>query len=109
MKATQESIEKTRDIVDTYVSNRCGVSVDDIHSKKRYKDLVEARMRCYFVLRYRYHISMSNIARLYDRDHTTVLAQLRKAVKKDLDYSIELESFSNVALVENEILCNGCG
>lgn len=79
-------------IVET-VSKKYGISTDDIYGRKRNKPVSNARNISIFIIRKTTNLSLTSIAQIFERDHTTIMS----AVK-----SIEGETETN-PLLEIEI------
>ncbi len=79
-------------IVET-VSKKYGISTDDIYGRKRNKPVSNARNISIFIIRKITNLSLTSIAQIFERDHTTIMS----AVK-----SIEGETQTN-PLLEIEI------
>ncbi|GEM_PF-664500 len=69
------------------------IDVEDLFSKNRKKDVAFARHVCMYILKDRNGLSLSRIARLFNRDHTSVLygvnkiiaeIQTDKSIRKDI-------------------------
>lgn len=69
------------------------VDIEDLFSKNRKKDVSFARHVCMYILKDRNGLSLSRIARMFNRDHTSVLygvnkimaeIQTDKSIKKDI-------------------------
>ena len=56
------------------------VDIEDLFSKNRKKDVAFARHVCMYILKDRNGLSLSRIARLFNRDHTSVLYGVNKVM-----------------------------
>lgn len=72
-KSETDTIEKIFDIV----SRRYGVSEEDIRSKKRTDNIAKARHICMYMIRRLTQLSLSDIGKLFSRDHTTVISSIK--------------------------------
>lgn len=61
------------------VAAECGVSTDEVLSRSRLKSAARARALAMLMIREYYSFSTPEIGRVFDRDHTTVLAALSRA------------------------------
>lgn len=59
------------------VSEVSGVSIDEMKGRSRNRQTVDARQLCYWQGR-KAGLSLPEIGRFFNRDHTTVLSGLRK-------------------------------
>ncbi|MEA4832224.1 MAG: chromosomal replication initiator protein DnaA [Oscillospiraceae bacterium] len=74
-----EPISVTIDKTFSVVSKKYGISVDDIKSKKRTKEISEARHATIYILRTITDLSSNDIGRLFNgQHHTTILAAVEK-------------------------------
>ncbi len=71
-KSENDTIEKIFDIV----SRRYSVSEEDIRGKKRNDIIAKARHLCIYLIRQLTELSLSDIGKLFSRDHTTVIASI---------------------------------
>lgn len=77
------------------ISKRYDISVDDIKGKKRTKEIVSARHIAVYVVREVTGMSFPNIAKLFNRDHTTMLSSIdvvEEEMNKNSAYEHEIES-----------------
>ncbi len=58
------------------ISKRYNISVEDIKSKKRTNDIALARHIAVYVIRSATTLSLKNIAKIFGRDHTTLLSSI---------------------------------
>ena len=63
-----------------FVSDKTGVSVSDIYSGSRLRDIVAARVECYEMLRSMGY-SFPKIGEAMGRDHSTIIVMLKKRAK----------------------------
>lgn len=73
----------TVQIIVEAVANVYGCPVDDIMGRDRHRTLAEARQVAIYLVRSVYGSSLHELARHFDRDHTTVIAACR-AVERHL-------------------------
>jgi Bacterial dnaA protein helix-turn-helix len=64
---------KTEELVIETCADVFGVTILDILSKKRNREIVNARHCIIFILRNKYRLSYSEIGRLMNRDHTSIM------------------------------------
>lgn len=67
------------EIVETAVSNSFGVYVEQLHTRSRVRNIVEARMAMFWLWRQFFAITTTQLGALYGRDHTTILYNIRVA------------------------------
>lgn len=60
------------------VGKKYGVSVEDIKSKKKTENIANARHIAVYIIRKETELSLKEIGRIFNRDHTTVMASLNK-------------------------------
>lgn len=82
----------TPQIILTVISKNCGVSVEDILSKVRKKEVVDARHYFFTIMRKHLGHTTTSVGRFTDRDHTTVIHGIRTFNDR---YSSE-ENYKNV-------------
>lgn len=68
---------KAREIIEQ-VCEETGIPEKKLLSKKRTRHLVEARCLCMWMIRKQTKLSLPEIGELFNRDHTTVLHNLRR-------------------------------
>ncbi|MBE6552446.1 MAG: chromosomal replication initiator protein DnaA [Ruminococcaceae bacterium] len=73
-----EPLSVTVDKIFNVVSNKYAVSVEDIKSKKRNKEISQARHSTIYLLRKTTDLSLNDIGRMFDQHHTTVLSAINK-------------------------------
>lgn len=73
-----EPLSVTVDKIFNVVSNKYAVSVEDIKSKKRNKEISQARHATIYLLRKTTDLSLNDIGRMFDQHHTTVLSAINK-------------------------------
>lgn len=62
-----------------YISETMNISIDDIMSRKRDRDIVNARQLCvYFVHSFEVHLTLKAVGRKFNRDHSTVIHCIQK-------------------------------
>lgn len=59
------------------VSRRYGVPVEEIRGKRRNDNIAKARHTCIYAIRQLTERSLSDIGKLFSRDHTTVIASIK--------------------------------
>ena len=57
---------------------RYGTTVDEIFSRRRFPEVVEARSHVWSILYRQHGYTMARIGRIWGRDHSTVLHGIRK-------------------------------
>lgn len=67
-----------------------GISKEDIRSEKRHKEIAYPRHICVFLLRNHTNLSLIDIGKVINRDHTTVMSSFEK-IKKEMENNKELE------------------
>ena len=74
------------------VSQKYGVSVEDIKGRKRTKEIALVRHRSIYIIRKLTDLSLPAIGKLFGRDHTTIMASL-DTVEREMakDSLLELE------------------
>ena len=60
------------------VSKKYGVSAEDIKSKKKTENIASARHVAIYIIRKETELSLKEIGRLFNRDHTTIMASINK-------------------------------
>ena len=55
-----------------------GISFDEIMSKSRLSILVEARSVCYYILRHSFNLQLYKIAKIFNKNHATVMFGIRR-------------------------------
>ena len=88
-----EPVSVTVDKIFSAITDRYGVSREDMVGKKREKAIAEARHISVYLIREITEMSFPNIGKLYDRDHTTILSSYQKIsrqVKTDPVFALEL-------------------
>lgn len=77
---TSLDVKKQSDIIIASVSSLTGVSVDDIRSPKRTRNITIARQYAIYEVYeqlYIHGLSLSQIGKMFNRDHSTVLYSVR--------------------------------
>jgi chromosomal replication initiation ATPase DnaA len=59
------------------IAENCGVTLDEMLGRGRYKSMCEARHELWRLTRERFGYSYPQVAKLYGVDHTTVMAALK--------------------------------
>ncbi len=72
-KTENDKIEKIFDLV----SRKFGVSEEEIRGKKRNDNIAKARHMCIYLIRHLTELSLSDIGKLFSRDHATVIASIK--------------------------------
>ena len=93
MIADTPKTEVTVDRILSIIAQRYSVSVDDLKSRKKSADIVNARHKCVYFIRKLTDLSTPQIGRIFSRDHTTVLNSI-----KNVEFEIESD-----AVFEREI------
>ena len=88
-----EPVNVTVDKIFTSVYNKYGISKEDLTGKKRNKEIAMARHIAIFLIRDMTEMSYKNISKIFDRDHSTVIASFNLITRenyldKDLNYEI---------------------
>ncbi len=87
-----EPISVTVERIFSAVTDRYGISRDDIVGKKREKQIAEARHISIYLIREITEMSLPNIGKLFDRDHSTILSSYQKVARHvALDSSFAME------------------
>ena len=60
------------------VSRKYGISVEDIKSKKKTDTIANARHISIYIIRHETGLSLKEIGKIFNRDHTTILASVQK-------------------------------
>lgn len=68
----------SKDEILQIVAEHCSVNVGKILSRIREKEIIDARHMYVAVLRHMFRYPVTEIGRMIDRDHTTVLDSLKK-------------------------------
>ena len=78
-----EPVSVTIDRIFEKVAKKYGVSVDDIKGVKRTKDIAYARHITIYMIRKLTDMSLPQIGKLFNRDHTTILSSI-KTIEREL-------------------------
>ncbi len=78
----------------SFVSQKFGVPEEDIKSKKKTKDIVNARHIAVYLTRSLLDIPLASVGKLYNRDHTTIMASIEN-VEKERKKSAEFDNQIN--------------
>ncbi|MBQ8174413.1 MAG: chromosomal replication initiator protein DnaA [Clostridia bacterium] len=92
--SSSKSENDTIDKIFELISERYGVSEEDIRSKKRNDNIAKARHLCIYLIRHLTELSLSDIGKLFSRDHATVIAST-KYVKGQIESVPGMESEVN--------------
>ncbi len=95
-----EPTSVTVDKIFTAVSKKYNITKDDIISVKRTKDIAQARHIAAYLIRKITDMSLPNIGKIFNRDHTTIMSSI-DAVEKKLHTDSMFEF--DLTAVENEI------
>lgn len=80
------------------ISKRYNISVEDIKGKKRTTEIALARHIAVFVIRSATTLSLKNIAKIFGRDHTTLLSSIdvvKSKMTEDSSFEYEINSIIN--------------
>lgn len=72
----------TVDEIKTYVSDFFGISVEDLMSQKRTKEISYARQLAMYICRNLLDLSLPKVGKSFDRDHSTALHAINKIEKE---------------------------
>ncbi len=89
------SISVTLDRIFKTVSEKYSVSVEDIKSSKQNAIIANARHICIYLIRTLTDLPQTSIGELFGKDHSTVIASLKKVEKKmkeNKNYEFDIES-----------------
>ena len=92
--SSSKSENDTIDKIFELISRKYGVSEEDIRSKKRNDNIAKARHLCIYLIRHMTELSLSDIGKLFSRDHATVIAST-KYVKGQIESVPGMESEVN--------------
>ena len=90
----RQSTPKNIVMLEDIISEISGVLVQDIRSRKRDKTYSDARHAVWYVANIEMKYSLKQLARIYQRDHTTVLSGVRKMVENKFGEQV-LESIKS--------------
>ena len=88
-----EPISVTVEKIFSAITDRTGISKEDMVGKKREKSVAEARHLAVYLIRELTEMSFPNIGKLFDRDHSTILTSYQKIARKvatDSSYALEI-------------------
>ena len=85
----------TPEFIIDLVADHFGITVDEIMSQKRDKQIAEARQIAMYVSRKYTDLSQNDIAEIFKRDHATVIHAIKK-ISNELSTNSELQSKINV-------------
>ena len=80
------------------ISKRYNISVEDIRGKKRTNEIALPRHIAIYVIRRVTNISLQNTAKIFGRDHTTILASvdvIKNKMAEDSSFEYEINSICN--------------
>ena len=80
------------------ISKRYSISVEDIKGKKRTTEIALARHIAVYVIRNATTLSLKNIAKIFGRDHTTLLSSIdvvKSKMNEDSAFEYEINSIIN--------------
>jgi chromosomal replication initiator protein len=87
-----EPVSVTVDKIFQHVGNKFNVSKEDLCGPKRNKDIAAARHFCIFLIREMTEMSYPNIAKLFNRDHATIMTSYNNTFTRyQLDPMFEME------------------
>ena len=89
-----EPVSVTVDKIFEIITNRYGIPKDDLTGNKRNKEIAEARHISIYLIREITEMSLPNIAKIFGRDHSTVLSSIQKVGKKvrtDPMFALEID------------------
>ena len=89
-KSENDTIDKIFELI----AEKYGVSEEDIRSKKRNDNIAKARHLCIYLIRQLTELSLSDIGKIFSRDHATVIAST-KFIKGQMDIVPGMESEVN--------------
>ena len=88
-----EPVSVTVDKIFTAVFNKYKISKEDLISPKRNKEIANARHISIYLIRELTEMSFPNIAKIYNRDHSTIIASYNSTYQKaqfDSMFSVEM-------------------
>ncbi len=88
-----EPVSVTVEKIFSAITDRTGISKADMIGKKREKSVAEARHLAVYLIREMTEMSLPNIGKLFDRDHSTILTSYQKIARKvatDSSYALEI-------------------
>ena len=88
-----EPVSSTLDRVFLTVTKKYGVSKEDIIGPKRNKEIANARHACVYLIRQVTDMSLPAIAKVFNRDHATIMSSLKNVEsrsKTDPDFLSDL-------------------
>ncbi len=86
-------VRVTPEQIVTKVGAKYGVDVSDIYTKKRTNDISRARHTCIYLLRKVCDMTYPKIAKLFDRDHATIMSSykvIEKEIKNNSAFELEI-------------------
>jgi chromosomal replication initiation ATPase DnaA len=97
---------KVNDIINN-VLEAVGITMDRLTSDRRHRTLVDCRIYISYACRAYYHLSLSEIGRILNRDHTTILhqiAQFEKFTKNnDAEFMQVYNTIENYIATKNKV------
>ncbi len=98
-------VQKRVRLIKEFVAKYFAVSIDDLSSNKRNKNIVQARQIAMYLTRRLTGISFNNIGKYFgNRDHSTVMYAIRK-VKNSVEKDVKMRLF--LSELENQIRGSG--
>ena len=88
-----EPVNITVDKIFTAVFRKYGISKEDLISPKRNKEIANARHVAIFLIREMTEMSFPNIAKLYNRDHSTIMTSynsMHQKAQMDASFSLQI-------------------
>ena len=89
-----EPIKVTVDKIFSAVYHKYGISKEDLTSSKRNKEIAAARHVCIFLIREITEMSYPNIAKIFERDHSTIISSYNMTFARyqmDALFTIEMD------------------
>lgn len=83
----------TVDRIISKVSKKYGIDEDDIKSRKKTKEIANARHACIYIIRKLTELSLPAIGKIFGRDHTTIMSSLsvvENEIKRNPMYEVEI-------------------
>lgn len=93
-----EPVNITVDRIINVVSKYYGIPSEEIKGKKRTNDIAMARNISIYIMREVTELSLPNIGKMMNRDHTTILSSYRSVenkIKKDPSFEIQVKELIN--------------
>jgi len=83
----------TVDRIISKVSKKYGIDEEDIKSRKKTKEIANARHVCIYIIRKLTELSLPAIGKIFGRDHTTIMSSLsvvENEIKRNPMYEVEI-------------------